>query len=412
VALAAAAGLAAPAAAAAGEEREIVPAAGGAPLVRGVEQARVVATGVVERPAAVDLHGWAAELSVEQVLAGAGAAPGGRVRIGWEELARGRPARFRDGERVLVALVPLPGQSLWRKRFPEGGVLAVAEGGHAFLRAPDAASVEGVGAWARLPADAREQTPGVTALARLVAEAAPPLAEAARARLDEIPGLAERLDETGAALLARALADGERPGALRADLARLVGKRRIGALRPALEPLTGAGAPVAAAAWSAIAALDGGVPHERVRALLASSDPEVRAFAVTEAARGAEARRVERMVTEDPAPAVRAAAVRALVDAQGMGAEAIALRGLLDPEPAVRQAAGEAAASLAPAIVPALRHLVEGLVAPQAAAAMGALALAGAEGQTALAELSQSHPDERTRQLALLLLGHDPRGRH
>jgi hypothetical protein len=43
---------------------------------------------------------------------------------------------------------------------------------------------------------------------------------------------------------------------------------------------------------------------------------------------------------------------------------------------------------------------------------MSALALQGDEGRAALAELSRTHPDEKTRGLAVLLLGGDPHGRH
>jgi HEAT repeat protein len=59
------------------------------------------------------------------------------------------------------------------------------------------------------------------------------------------------------------------------------------------------------------------------------------------------------MALEDRSPEVRAAAVRALAEAKGAGAEAVVLRGLLDADAVVRAEAGQAAARLAFAPGPA-----------------------------------------------------------
>ncbi|RIK96123.1 MAG: hypothetical protein DCC71_22635, partial [Proteobacteria bacterium] len=138
----------------------------------------------------MDRHGHRATLAVERDLA----EPGPRatpesVTIGWEELAEGRVPRFRAGERVLVALEKLPGHSIWRQRFPKRDALAVAGGGAAFLRDPDAATVDRLARYLAVAPAEREEAPGVEALAAIVAHATDALARGAVARLESIAGL-------------------------------------------------------------------------------------------------------------------------------------------------------------------------------------------------------------------------------
>ena len=52
----------------------------------------------------------------------------GPLVIAWEELASARPPRFANGDRVLLALEPLSGGSLWRKRFSDPKALLAARG--------------------------------------------------------------------------------------------------------------------------------------------------------------------------------------------------------------------------------------------------------------------------------------------
>ncbi len=160
----------------------------------------------------VDLHGRAAELALERSLRG-DLAPGERVRIAWEELGGDAPGRFRTGDRILVALEPLPDLSLWRQRFPEGGTLAVAGRGAAFLRDPDPASVDLLAAYLALPAGARGGEAGSRALAALVAGAEPGLAAGALAGLAPL-----ELGTPATGALARALAVETRPLDLRRGL--------------------------------------------------------------------------------------------------------------------------------------------------------------------------------------------------
>lgn len=383
------------------------PAAGGAPLLRAAEDAAQLLLGTIEGPRALDATGWTAVLRVERDLDAPGpVADGTRQRIAWEELAPGRAARFRAEERVLVALEPLPAASLWRRRFPEGDARAVAAAGAAFLRAPDAETTGGLAAWRALPAAEREDTAGARALAALVARAAPPIALAAVQRLAELPGLASRLDADATALLATALGDASRPLTLRVALVDLAGARGLATLRPALDPLAQAGAPLAGPAWDAIARLDGTLPEPTLRALLDESDPAVRTVAVRVAADTALAPRAADLARRDPAAEVRAAAVAALL-APGRDDAHLELgfAALSDPAPAVRAAAAVAVGARGAAVVPRLRALAEERRGAQASGALTALGYAGSEGQAALRALAHEHPDPATRQLARLIAG-------
>jgi hypothetical protein len=368
--------------------------------------------GVVEDPAAVDLHGWAAWLVVERDLArDAEPTPPERVRIAWEELAPGRPPRFRAGGRVAVALAPMPGYSLWLERFPKADVLAVAESGSAFLRDPDPATLDGLARWVRAPAAEREESPGVDALSALVAGAQAPISEAAVARLGKIGGLERKLREPAAAELGRAMASPSRPETLRLAVVELAGAHRLDRLRPALaavaQPGTG---PLAGPAWDAIAAIDGGLPYPTARQLAASPDAGVRAVGVRFLVGTPDDAEVARRAARDPSAAVRIAATRALLKARGAGALEVGLAALLDPEPDVRAEIAPEVGALGPDVVPRLRSLAETLAGERASGPLAALAYAGRPGRAALLELSRTHPDEQTRGLALLMLGRDPRG--
>ena len=388
-----------------------VPAPGGEPLLAAAETATATALGTVEEPGQVDLHGWAARLRVERVLAG-DLAPGSAVRIAWEELSRGRPARFRDGDRILVALDPLPGASLWRQRFPNREALAVAAGGDAFLRAPDPVSVEALAAFLTLPAAQRPQTAGVEALLGLVSSAQPTLARAALARMAELPGLDSKISYAARQQLARAVADPARPTELRQGILRLIGGRQLRSLRPAAELQAQKGSPLRAEALSALAALDGGFSADRVARLLESEDPAVRAVAVRNTPGTPSERRLARLLREDPDPQVRAAAVETLLAAQGEAGIGSASAALFDGDARVRETAVRGLARLGAAAVPTLEGLVERRTVEEAKAPLAALALAGPPGRAALERIAAFHPDEQVRALARVMLGRRPRPPH
>jgi hypothetical protein len=388
-----------------------VPAPGGEPLLAAAETATATALGTVLEPGQVDLHGWTARLRVERVLSGE-LAPDSVVRIAWEELSRGRPARFRDGDRILVALHPLPGASLWSQRFPDRDALAVAARGEAFLRAPDLVSVETLGAFLALPAEQRQQTPGVEALTGLVSRAQPPLARAALARLAEVPGLDPRISYAARGQLARAAADPGRPKEVRQGVLRLIGERQLRSLRPAVELQAREGSPLRAEALGALAALDGGLPADRVALLLESDDPAVRAVAVRNTPGTPSERRLARLLREDPDPRVRAAAVETLLAAQGEAGVGSAGAALFDDDAHVREVAVRGLASLGAAAVPTLENLVEHRTVEEAKAPLAALALAGPSGRAALERIAALHPDEQVRALARLMLGRRARPPH
>jgi hypothetical protein len=387
------------------------PAAGGAPLLRGVEHAKRVVVATVVDAGPIDTHGYGASLAVERDLARDATAPGETLRIGWEELAPERAARFRNGERVVVALEALPGYSLWRQRFPKGGALAVAERGTAFLRDPDDATIDSLARFVRVDPSEREQAPGVEALAGIVANAADPLAAGAAARLAGTPGLGSKLRQPAAAALGAAIESEARHESLRRELLRLAAAHRLDGMRESILRVAESGSTLAGDAWAALVAIDGSLPLETLRRLLGSSDPSVRAVAVRSAVDTSEAARALALAGTDPAPEVRIAVVETFVTSGGDDALEIGYAALFDREPEVRAAAAEAIGKRGAAVVPQLRALALARSGRDASGPLGALAFAGAEGQGALLELSQTHPDAATRGQARLLLGLDPRKR-
>ena len=148
-------------------------------LVEALEAAPAAVVAVVAEPRQIDAHGYTARLAVESALAGRVPA-GAELRIGWEELATSRAPRFADGERVLLALEPLPGDSIWATRFPDpvlrSRVFGVSMRGDAFLRAPSPRAVERLEHYLKLAASDREGANGAALLAELAADTEPPLA--------------------------------------------------------------------------------------------------------------------------------------------------------------------------------------------------------------------------------------------
>jgi len=376
--------------------------------VRSAENARAVAIGRVRAPERLDLTGWAARLEVSRWLSGAPEGDG-EVRIGWEQLAppQDRP-RFPAGARILVALDPLPQGSLWTRRFPHRRGLAVAARGTATLADPDPVTADLLAAWLALPAEERSGEPGVTALARLAARGHPAVAASALPRLDEVPGLESRLSDAGREALAAALRDEDRPRALRVSLLDLVGRRRLAALRPACAALAAPGAPLEAPAREALARIDGGIPPDTVRELLARDDADVRRVALEHGADAVSDARLRRLVVRDSAAAVRSAAATALLRRRGVAGLDGALPALFDPEGRVRGETARRIADLGPAVVPELRALAKGRRAEDLTGVVAALRWLGPEGVRALRELAAEHPDPQVRKLATLALGRAP----
>lgn len=393
-----------------GPPRAAGPAAGGAPLLVASETAVATVVGVIRTPTAVDRHGYEARLHVERVLTGT-FETGSLHRIAWEELARGRPARFRDGERVLVALEPLPRTTLWRARFPDGEGYAVADRGEAFLRNPDAESVEALAAFLALAGSLREREPGVEVLARIAARGEPSIAATAIERLRAISELDTRLSEPAVAELEALLADDDRPESLRRALLALAADRSLAALRPAVITLDRPGEPLRAAALDALAAIDGGLEPARIEALLEADDPTLRAAGVRHAAAPRFATAVARLAS-DPDPRVRAAAVARLLADRRENAIDLVSPALFDTDPTVREAAVRGLGALGAASVPALERIALAQPSPGAAAPLASLTLAGPKGRSALERIAVEHSDEKTRALARTFLGRESSPRH
>lgn len=391
------------------------PAAGGAPLLAAAESAPATVVGAVRAPRRLDAHGYAAELVVEQSVAGS-LAPGARVPIAWEELSSRRPPRFQDGDRIAAALIPLPGDSIWIQRFTNPGertaVRAVAAAGNAFVRDPDAASVKLLAAYLALTPPARADRPGVSALIELIAGAAEPLDAAALARLEAVSDLAAKLDAATGKRLVGIVSDRKRPVALRAAVVALAGRRKLTNLAPALEKLATPGAPLEADLVAALAEIQGGMAPERAAALLGRDVPALRAVAARYAPPALVVERLPALVRSDPAPEVRAAAADALAARGGEVGLAAARAALADNDQLVRRRAALALGHRGAAGVAALRSVVDSRPLREAQAAILGLSVAGAEGKQALRAIAAGHRDEQIRQLAEISLGQLPGHHH
>ena len=369
-------------------------------LLGAAETALAVVIGRVAEPTRIDEHGYRASLVVERVLRGdVGEKP--RIAVGWEEFGRG--SRFAEGERVLLALERVPGQTLWVARFPhrEGYVIAARFG--AFLRDPDPETTDLFGRYLALEPTPREQ--GVALLSQLVARGHPVLARAAVSRLEIVPGLAGRLGSESRAVLARALADPARPRELREAILGLIAARGLHRLRPAVAALAVSGEPLEAAALAAQARLDGGMSEDEVLELLARNDAAVRLIAVVHGADAISDGKLARLLRDDRDAEVRVAAVTALLRRRGLGALRQATPGLFDRDATVRGAAALQIAALGPEVVPALESLIPGRPAEDLTGVLAALRRSGSDGVATLTKLAREHPDEQVRDLALLTLG-------
>ena len=177
--------------------RAVEPAAGGVRLIEALERVPVAVIGEVKKAAQLDLHGHSARLEIETALVGP-LRSGRALWIAWEELSPSRPPRFRDGDRVLVALESLPGVSLWLERIPDwemrSNTLLVAMRGDAFLRNPSVGSVNLLAHYLALPRDEKLGAAGAGLLARLAADGELPLAISSIEHIARISQLDARLE--------------------------------------------------------------------------------------------------------------------------------------------------------------------------------------------------------------------------
>jgi HEAT repeats len=402
------AGLALVAGAAAAEPPAPPRAAESATLIAALEAAPLPAVGVIEDRRALDATGWRASLAVESVLTG-GAAPE-RLVIAWEELASSRPPRFANGDRVLLALEPLAGGSLWRKRFPEPTALLAArtpaQRGTAFLRQPSQGSLSLLQHYLLLPAELRGGPAGQRHLTALAADAERALAVSAARRLTELSGEGT-LGAEDAAVALRALARGESDAELAGWLLLWVEREQPVGLAPALDAALEAPAGAPAIFVQARGLLGDGLPAERERVLLASPSAPRRAAAAGVAG-PAQVDRLADLVRRDPAPEVRVAALRRLARLEGPASLDTLLDAFDDADGSVRSQAALHAAAFGPEAVPRVQAVASGWPWPASQTAVIALRHSNsAESRAALEELAAEHPDERVRAIAALALGRD-----
>jgi hypothetical protein len=371
----------------------------GRALLAAAETAQLAVVGRITAPSAVDRTAHVAGLAVERTAAGV---PPAAPRITWEQLGGG-PARFADGQRVLVALEPIPSGSLWQRRFPSRDVLAVGARGDAFLLDPSDGDVDALTAYLQLGSGTVPQVRGA-ALVRLAGADSSLLATAAVERLGARDTQLDR--DSGMKLLTIA-ADQHRPHSLRSAILARLGASGLPSMAPEIEPLARPGSSVEAEALEAIGTLNGGLAADRVEALLDRDEPAVRAVGARCATGALAARRLPSMTRADSAPTVRAAAARALAATRTVWGIDGAVPALADPDGQVRAAAAQALAALGSLGVPTL-EAVAASNRPEARGAITALALAGPDGQASVRRLATQHRDERLRDYARLALGQGP----
>jgi hypothetical protein len=374
------------------------------PFLAAAEGARWVVLGRVADPREVDVHGFEATLTVERAVVGADPA-GAVLRIGWEQLTHARVPQLEAGSRVLVALAPLPTQSLWRKRFPEGDARVLAGRGAGFVAAPDAPSLGALQRFLSLPPELRGAGAGVAALADLAAHASPRLAVAALARLGEVDDLAAQLSPAVAARLSGVAEDPARPVGVRTAVLGLAATRRLVALRPAAVVAAEGGPPLEVAGRETLAALDGGVPAGQVEVLLEHEEPALRALAVRHARGTPVEGRVAEAIRSDPAPEVRVAAVQMWCEWHGVACADAVEPALFDAAPPVRGAAAESLGVLGDPLVSRLVALARAREGGSVAGPLWALRHAGPLGFAELRRLAIDHPDPRARKLAAVIAG-------
>jgi HEAT repeat protein len=211
--------------------------------------------------------------------------------------------------------------------------------------------------------------------------------------------------------LVQGVRDPQRPMEIREGILTLVAERMLHKMRVVVAELALPGGPLEAAATATLAALDGSLPVERVKLLLASRDPALRSVGVRYARDTAAEGRLRSLVRVDPDPEVRIAALDALVEWRGLRAFGDVEPALFDADPAVRARAARAIGDLGAETVPRLQELVERGSHEDAVGPIAALRFSGAAGTLALREIAASHSDERVRTLARIALGQGL-GRH
>ncbi|MBW2230932.1 MAG: HEAT repeat domain-containing protein [Deltaproteobacteria bacterium] len=397
------------------------PAAGGVRLLAALESAAISAVGVVSGVERIDARAFGATLVVETPLVAgkpvdASIAEDTPIQFVWEERAPSRPARFANGDRILVALEPLPGDSVWLTRIPEPSArqrtFYIAERGDAFLRRPALGTVTILEHHLALSPRDRRGAAGVVQLANLARGAASPLALDAIGALGAIPALDAKLDRTTSAWLVEALVRTDATARVQQAMLELIAERRLRSLEPVLEERVRStsarsrpdGSPELAdpLVYAALAALDVEIDAATLTGLLEAAAPGHR-LALVRASR--DRATLRDLARNDADPSVRAAALERFVTLQPQSAAPTAIDALYDRDPIVRASAAAALARIGPAAVSDLRRVVNDDSQPAGVAAIHALREIQPEGTRALFEIAKTSPDESMRAAARLALG-------
>lgn len=396
----------------AGAAGAATPIAPGSPrLVHALESSPATVIGTVSQPRQVDAHGWTAQLEVESAVVG-DVETGTVVPFAWEKLARSAPQTFREGDRILVSLERLPGDSIWRTRFPDGEersrILHVANRGHAFLHDPTVGGALVLQHYARLGREGRTTAAGAGQLVQLASGAQPRLALSAIDRLSEFPGLDGLLStRDGDALVATLLRPDASEG-LKSAIEELLAQRRLESARPALEREAARDAEAEPVVFSILGRLDGELSPERSARLLTAAPPGTRAAAARYASGPDADTRLRKALAADPEAVVRAAAVERLVALEGQSAIPPAVDALRDRDDEVRHAAARALGTLGVEAVPHLRDVVDDGSQDAAKAALAGLLHTGTpEAEVELREIAETHEDPGIRLLAKIATGQE-----
>lgn len=365
--------------------------------------------------------GWLATIDLERKLRsreGEAKAPS-QIEVAWEEPIPTMPARFETGQRILLAIESLSTASIWKQRVPDpvrrSSLYSVADKANAYLERPSASELLDLEHYLALGIDARRGNAGVVYLAALASRAQPRLAISALSMLEKAPDLSKELDTGTANHLCNAvMRAGREPGEIRgtaeADVSEaaltLLERRRPEGLRPVLKARIAKLEPSAPAVlYAALGAIDGSIPDDVALELLASASVEHRVAAARFASGQGGRERIRHLLRWDPDPAVRAVAVKRLLELEGADGLSDAIRGLDDPVPDVRLASMRAIATLDPEAIRDLEYVVDSGSKEGARSAVVTLSFMGAEAHQLLLKISEQHPDESLRALAGIAVG-------
>jgi HEAT repeat protein len=406
-----------------GASAEEARARGGVQLVFAMERAPVTVVAKVEKVRELAGSGRSATLRVESPVVGE-FTPGDRLGIAWEELAASRAPRFQTGDRVLVALEPLPGASVWLARIPDASeraaTLTVAMRGDAFLPNPSPGEVLLLQHYLALAAKERAGATGVVYLAKLAAGAQLPLAEDAVVRLDARSDLDQHLSEAAVDRLVLALLRDDATPEFENALLMLIANHQPSALRARLRVLltrldlmVGDGGIAPRILYAALARYDDGLSAQQSAELTLQVSEGYRRIGARSASGERADDLLRSLLQSDPAASVRASAIERLVELRGDAVISSVVGALYDSDSGVRVTAAKQLGSLGASAVPELHRIADGNDLDAARAAIAGLMWSGSDaGSDALHELAAGHPDDSVRMLADLALGRKTGDRH